>query len=322
MVSRALLVLARARLRRLGTTGVVLAVVLSTSALAQDQRKDSAPQQSPPLPSYAEKPGGLKKLIQDILKTAKAGNQQMLDAYLNGLVIPDPASWFKEVFGDAEGAAFAKTYAGRRGRLPSELSEVFALAIQEKMTDIDVRQFDKACDSDANEFQYPLLAAREQLQRLYEVRLFQGTYGKVLWPFAYIDGAFRYLGDLRLSGVHFSKSSAGGSGRAPSRGTESEPTRIRVGGAVQQARLIRQVPPVYPEEAKRIGLQGTVHLTAAIGTDGSVEDLKVIEGRCSLAQAAASAVRKWRYTPTLVLGQPVRVVTTIDVNFALSQRRF
>ncbi len=83
-----------------------------------------------------------------------------------------------------------------------------------------------------------------------------------------------------------------------------------------------QVPPVYPEEAKRVGLQGTVRLTAIIGTDGSVEDLKVIEGRCSLAQAAASAVRKWRYTPTLILGQPVRVVTTIDVNFALSQRRF
>jgi protein TonB len=38
-----------------------------------------------------------------------------------------------------------------------------------------------------------------------------------------------------------------------------------------------------------------------------------------LAQAALDAVRQWRYQPTLLNGQPVEVVTNIDVTFELDQ---
>jgi len=36
-----------------------------------------------------------------------------------------------------------------------------------------------------------------------------------------------------------------------------------------------------------------------------------------LVQAALDAVRQWRYHPTLLNGEPVEVVTTIDVHFIL-----
>ena len=96
------------------------------------------------------------------------------------------------------------------------------------------------------------------------------------------------------------------------------PARIRVGGAVQKARLLKQVQPQYPPLARQARIQGTVKLTAEIAKDGSIEKLEVISGHPLLIPAALQAVKQWRYKPTLLNGQAVEVVTQIDVNFTLS----
>jgi periplasmic protein TonB len=96
-------------------------------------------------------------------------------------------------------------------------------------------------------------------------------------------------------------------------------TRIRVGGNVQQANLIRKVQPVYPQLAKQARVQGSVHFTAIIGKDGTIQNLQLIGGHPLLVQAAQDAVKQWLYKPTLLNGEPVEVVTQIDVNFTLSQ---
>jgi protein TonB len=97
------------------------------------------------------------------------------------------------------------------------------------------------------------------------------------------------------------------------------PTKIRVGGNVQATNLITQVRPVYPPAAKEQRIQGAVKLEATIGPDGKVEDLRVVSGHPLLVQAALDAVKDWVYRPTLLNGNPVTVVTSIDVNFTLSQ---
>jgi len=97
------------------------------------------------------------------------------------------------------------------------------------------------------------------------------------------------------------------------------PQRIRVGGNVQAANLINQVRPVYPPLAKQARISGVVELSAIIGKDGRVQDLKVVRGHPLLVQAALDAVKNWVYRPTLLNGEPVEVSTTIDVNFTLSQ---
>jgi protein TonB len=97
------------------------------------------------------------------------------------------------------------------------------------------------------------------------------------------------------------------------------PQRIRVGGNVQAANLINQVRPIYPPLAKQARISGVVELSAVIGKDGRVQDLKVIKGHPLLVQAALDAVKNWVYRPTLLNGEPVEVSTTIDVNFTLSQ---
>jgi tetratricopeptide (TPR) repeat protein len=105
----------------------------------------------------------------------------------------------------------------------------------------------------------------------------------------------------------------------PPAGGQQTPQRIRVGGGVQAANLIRKVDPSYPPLAKQASIQGVVRFTAIIGRDGRILNLNLISGHPLLVQPARDAVEQWIYKPTLLNGEPVEVATTIDVNFSLSQ---
>jgi periplasmic protein TonB len=98
-----------------------------------------------------------------------------------------------------------------------------------------------------------------------------------------------------------------------------EVQRIRVGGNVQSAKLVKQPKPMYPPLAKQARIQGTVRFTAIIGRDGAIQNLTLVSGHPLLVPSATEAVRQWVYQPTLLNGEPVEVVTQIDVNFTLSQ---
>jgi len=97
------------------------------------------------------------------------------------------------------------------------------------------------------------------------------------------------------------------------------PQRIRVGGNVQKANLIHQPKPTYPPLAKQARISGVVKLNAIISKDGTIEQLTVITGHPLLIPSALEAVKQWRYRPTLLNGEPVEVITQIDVNFTLTQ---
>jgi len=97
------------------------------------------------------------------------------------------------------------------------------------------------------------------------------------------------------------------------------PKRIRVGGSVEKALLIFGPKPEYPPLAKMARIQGTVKLEAVISKDGTIQDLKVLSGHPLLVKSALDAVQRWRYQPTLLNGDPVEVVTEIDVNFSLAE---
>lgn len=97
------------------------------------------------------------------------------------------------------------------------------------------------------------------------------------------------------------------------------PKRIRLGGQVEQAKLIFHPNPEYPPLAKMARIQGTVRLEAVISKDGTIQDLKAVSGHPLLVKAAVDAVSRWRYQPTLLNGEPVEVVTEVDVNFTLSE---
>jgi len=81
--------------------------------------------------------------------------------------------------------------------------------------------------------------------------------------------------------------------------------------------LIQKVAPSYPEQALKAGLQGAVILQAWIGKDGSIRDLKLVDGSLLLGQAAVKAVKQWRYKPYLRNGVAVEAETYVTVNFRL-----
>jgi len=94
--------------------------------------------------------------------------------------------------------------------------------------------------------------------------------------------------------------------------------KVRVSSGVAQGLLIRQVKPEYPSLARQARIQGTVVLQAAIGKDGTVQNLRVVSGHPMLTAAAIAAVKQWRYKPYYLNGEPVEVDTQINVIFTLA----
>jgi TonB family protein len=80
--------------------------------------------------------------------------------------------------------------------------------------------------------------------------------------------------------------------------------------------LLQKVLPNYPQRALQAGLQGPVVFQAWIARDGSIRDLKLIQGSLLLGQAAYSSVKQWKYKPYLLNGQAVETQTYVTVNFA------
>jgi len=60
-------------------------------------------------------------------------------------------------------------------------------------------------------------------------------------------------------------------------------------------------------------------MEAVISKDGTIQDLKALSGHPLLMRAAMDAVARWRYQPTLLNGEPVEVVTEVEVKFILGE---
>ncbi len=73
----------------------------------------------------------------------------------------------------------------------------------------------------------------------------------------------------------------------------------------------------YPALAQHMNVQGSVVLQAVIGTDGVIQNLRVLSGPAILSSAAQQAVREWRFKPVLQDGQPVETKARITVNFTI-----
>lgn len=93
--------------------------------------------------------------------------------------------------------------------------------------------------------------------------------------------------------------------------------RIPVNAEDQSKKLLSDVMPKYPPQARREGIEGFVWLEVNIDREGRVEAINVIEGNELLAQAAVEAVRQWRYAPTYVGDKPVAVTTVVRLSFKL-----
>lgn len=110
-----------------------------------------------------------------------------------------------------------------------------------------------------------------------------------------------------------------GSGAPASRDAGSSPSPngqpVDVGALIDKA--TQRVSPTYPQVAKTQRITGIVKVYVVVDETGKVASIQQTSGPSLLQQAAVDAVRRWKFRPTLVDGQPVRVVGFINFNFAL-----
>lgn len=92
---------------------------------------------------------------------------------------------------------------------------------------------------------------------------------------------------------------------------------IVVGDDVPAPKLLKRVDPVYPEEARKNGVQGVVILNVRSNEEGRVSQVEVLKSIPELDQAAVDAVKQWRYEPFMKDGKAVVVVVTVHVRFRL-----
>ena len=86
------------------------------------------------------------------------------------------------------------------------------------------------------------------------------------------------------------------------------------GGGLVPSKLVSRVDPVYPVNARR--MTGEVRVSAIIGMDGKVKSAKAVSGPMELQRAAADAVQRWIYTPTMLNGKQIEAEREIVITFA------
>jgi periplasmic protein TonB len=94
---------------------------------------------------------------------------------------------------------------------------------------------------------------------------------------------------------------------------------VRVGGVIQPPTRLVHVNPIYPPRALAARKEGMVILEALIGEDGSIRAVKLLRPAPLFEEAAIAAVRQWRFSPTLLNGEPVPLVLTVTVTFTLQK---
>jgi TonB family protein len=302
-----------------------LSLILSAMVCtAYDQQPPtiSAPASVAPAPTldYPDNAGGLERLAKDILKAKKEGDTTRAATLIRSLAVPDAGSSYLKIFGPSAAANEGKIYEANVDGVLKQLDKFFSDALQGQFTDVIAQRFDKTCDDNASDTTFGILQSRLEPVPLYELRLASGFHFHRLWILVYVDGGFRFLLQPKFPD-HFPEPpeiNPDSISKMSNKDSAELEKRTKLAGALQAAKLISRVNPEYPSQARGEKLQGTVHLHAIIGKNGSVRRLRVLNGTCSLAQSSFEAVKKWRYSPTTLFGQPIEVDTTIDVIFRLN----
>jgi protein TonB len=95
---------------------------------------------------------------------------------------------------------------------------------------------------------------------------------------------------------------------------------LRVGGDVKAPVAMNRTKPNYTEAARKGRVTGVVVVEAIVNKQGEVEQVKVLKGLpLGLSEEAEQAVKKWRFHPGTLNGEPVDVIFTLTVTFTLDQ---
>jgi TonB family protein len=244
---------------------------------------------SPSTAIYPNDPEGLRQLLDQMRMAAKQEDHAKLQFLIREAEIPNHEEWFIKSFGEDKGGGWGESY-GKTLKKDQKDFEEFLIQLSQMEGEFSVEKVDTAKRYDT--LRGPLdeyIASWKKAPSTGEDK------PEHLAEFVFIDGKFRWN-----STAHYF------------------PFQTLKTGRIVMGKLVKNAPPVYPEEARRKSIQGTVVLNVILRKDGSVLVQNVAEGDPILSPAAIEAVKHWRYAPTLLNGQPIDLQTKISVVFALN----
>jgi TonB family protein len=305
---------------------VLCSAIVVPAANAQSTQKNAEEQgnlpSADPAGSYPDTADGLHVLLQQLLSAIQKNDAAQVSAVTHGFILPAYQTWFPKIFGTEAGARMTQRYEGLLPESDAKFKQQMQLYIKEGMTEITVTRLESADQPSTDSYAIRTMRAMQNPVPVYSVAM--GKAGATSWNvpgiFVFEQGSFGFV-DLQT--IHALDNS---NARTPaSSGTSDDlrsgvPSRIRVAGNVQAARMVRQVMPAYPSDAKSKHIQGTVVLHAVVGKDGTIVILNVVTGPAELTKSAIDAVKQWRYSPTLLNGSPIEVDTTISVIYTLDRK--
>lgn len=95
---------------------------------------------------------------------------------------------------------------------------------------------------------------------------------------------------------------------------------MRIGGKLVAPRRVHGADPVYPDVAIQGRISGMVVLDAHVDVEGRVKSVRFVSGNPLFEDAAATAVRQWRYQPLLLNGIPCEFMLVVTMTFNLQSR--
>ena len=274
---------------------------------------------SGPALDYPDSPAGLEHLIKDILKAQRENDAARADFLLRSFVLPSPREWYPQVFG-SQAVAVAAYYEKFSPVIAPHLAQALLQLDVSGGTEIRAIRFENSCDDAASINAFSTLRSRVQPIPLYELRLAKGDDSARIFPIVYVDGAFRFVLplDTEIPSEPRAQQTSAKLPPAVPQGLD-DPALVKVDRTTQEGKLTHRVAPVYPNVAMSENLEGGVWVQVVLNKDGTVREIRDVQGPCSLAKSAVEAVRQWRYSPTLRNGSPVEVLTEIGLDFYLHQ---
>jgi len=111
-----------------------------------------------------------------------------------------------------------------------------------------------------------------------------------------------------------------GTGMGPGEGPDVGNVYTPGVGGVSDPKLIYEVKPNYTADAIRGKIQGVVVMEVEVLANGSVDPRRIRITRSldpGLDREAVTAVRQWRFRPSMLMGQPVASRVTVELGFSL-----
>ncbi len=101
-------------------------------------------------------------------------------------------------------------------------------------------------------------------------------------------------------------------------GTEEAPPMDFIAGIEKYPVVLSNPAPLYPDIARKAGIEGTVFVKMWVAKDGTVKRAEVLKSSSELfEQAAVEAARQWKFTPAIMNNAPVSVFVTVPFKFRL-----